>query len=55
MYTLPVAVSVLGGQYTENIAMQMAGSVIVILPLIIVFLFTQQYFIKGITFTGMKG
>lgn len=55
MYTLPVAVSVLGGQYTENIAMQMAGSVIVILPLIIVFLFTQRYFIKGITFTGMKG
>ncbi|MDY6895393.1 MAG: carbohydrate ABC transporter permease [Thermotogota bacterium] len=55
MYTLPVAVSVLGGQYTENIAMQMAGSVIVILPLIIVFLFTQRYFIKGISFTGMKG
>ena len=55
MYTLPVAVSVLGGQYTENIAMQMAGSVIVILPLIIVFLFTQRYFIKGITFTGLKG
>jgi len=55
MYTLPVAISVLGGQYTENIAMQMAGSVIVILPLIIVFLFTQRYFIKGITFTGMKG
>lgn len=55
MYTLPVAVSVLGGQYTENIAMQMAGSVIVILPLIVVFLFTQKYFIKGITFTGLKG
>jgi len=55
MYTLPVAVSVLGGQYSENLAMQMAGSVIVILPLIIVFLFTQRYFIKGITFTGMKG
>jgi multiple sugar transport system permease protein len=55
MYTLPVAVSVLQGQYGENIAMQMAGSVIVILPLIIVFLLTQRYFIKGITFTGMKG
>jgi len=54
MYTLPVAVSVLQGQYGENIAMQMAGSVIVILPLIIVFLLTQRYFIKGITFTGMK-
>lgn len=55
MYTLPVAISVLQGQYSGEIAMQMSGSVIVILPLIIVFLFTQQYFIKGITFTGMKG
>ncbi|MDK2946365.1 MAG: multiple sugar transport system permease protein [Geotoga sp.] len=54
MYTLPVAVSVLGGQYAENIAIQMAGSVIVILPIIIVFLFTQKYFIKGIAFTGLK-
>jgi len=54
MYTMPVAVSVLSGQYTENLAMQMAGSVIVILPILILFIFTQKYFIKGITFTGMK-
>jgi multiple sugar transport system permease protein len=55
MYTLPVAVSVLGGQYTERIALQMAGACIVIAPLIIVFLAAQKYFIKGIALTGLKG
>lgn len=55
MYTLPVAVSVLGGQYTERIALQMAGACIVIAPLIIVFLIAQKYFIKGIALTGLKG
>ena len=55
MYTLPVAVSVLAGQYGENIAIQMAGSCIVITPILIFFLFAQRYFIKGIALTGLKG
>ncbi|HCI29930.1 MAG TPA: carbohydrate ABC transporter permease [Fervidobacterium sp.] len=55
MYTLPVAVSVLAGQYGENLGMQMAGSTIVIIPVLIMFLFLQRYFIEGIAFTGLKG
>ena len=55
MYTLPVAVSVLAGQYGENIAIQMAGSCVVITPILIFFLFAQRYFIKGIALTGLKG
>ena len=55
MYTLPVAVSVLAGQYGENIAIQMAGSCIVITPILVFFLFAQRYFIKGIALTGLKG
>ncbi|HAA86232.1 MAG TPA: sugar ABC transporter permease [Kosmotogaceae bacterium] len=54
MYTLPVAISVLAGQYGENIAIQMAGSCIVIAPILIFFIFAQRYFIKGIALTGMK-
>ena len=34
---------------------QMAAAVVVMLPLVIVFFFTQRYFIKGIALTGMKG
>ncbi len=54
MYTLPVAISVLAGQYGENIAIQMAGSCIVIAPILVFFIFAQRYFIKGISLTGMK-
>lgn len=54
MYTLPVAISVLAGQYGENIAIQMAGSCIVIAPILVFFIFAQRYFIKGIALTGMK-
>ncbi len=55
MYTLPVAVSVLAGQYGENLGLQMAGSCLVILPVLVFFLFTQRYFIKGLMFSGLKG
>ena len=33
----------------------MAGSVVVVVPVILVFLQCQRYFITGITMTGMKG
>lgn len=32
----------------------MAGSVIAMLPALIIFLFTQRYFVQGITMTGLK-
>lgn len=55
MYTLPVAISVLAGQYGENLGVQMAGSCVVITPILVFFLFMQRYFIKGIALTGLKG
>jgi multiple sugar transport system permease protein len=36
-------------------AMMMAGSFLMILPVVLVFFFAQRYFIQGITMTGMKG
>jgi multiple sugar transport system permease protein len=33
----------------------MAISVMAVLPIIIAFLFTQKYFIRGIALTGLKG
>jgi multiple sugar transport system permease protein len=32
-----------------------AGSVIATLPMLIVFLFLQRYFVQGIALTGIKG
>ena len=33
----------------------MAASTVVMLPLVIAFLFTQKYIVKGIVTTGIKG
>lgn len=54
MYTLPVAVSIIAGQYGENVGTILAGSTIVVLPILIIFLIAQKYVIRGITMTGLK-
>lgn len=55
MRTLPLALSVLNGQFGNNFAMVMAGAVVATTPMLIVFLAFQKYFIKGIAMTGLKG
>jgi multiple sugar transport system permease protein len=55
MFTLPVAIAFLAtGQTETNVALLMAGSVIVILPVIVVFILLQRYFTQGIAMTGIK-
>ena len=55
MFTLPVAVAFLAtGQTETNVALLMAGSVIVILPVIVVFILLQRHFTQGIATTGLK-
>ena len=55
MRTLPLALAVLNGQFGTNFAMVMAGACIATLPMLIVFLSFQKYFMKGIALTGLKG
>jgi multiple sugar transport system permease protein len=55
MFTLPVAVAFLAtGQTETNVALLMAGSVVVILPVVIVFILLQRHFTQGIATTGLK-
>lgn len=54
MYTLPVALASLMLEHTRDPELMMAGSVITIIPVIIVFLFLQRYYIKGITMGSVK-
>jgi multiple sugar transport system permease protein len=55
MYTLPVAIAFLAtGQQETNVALLMAGSVVVILPIVIVFILLQRHFTQGIAMTGIK-
>ena len=55
MYTLPVALALFAtGQQETNVALLMAGSVVVILPVLIIFIVLQRYFTQGIAMTGIK-
>jgi ABC-type glycerol-3-phosphate transport system permease component len=55
MRTLPLALSVLNGQFGTRFAMVMAGAVVATTPMLVVFLFFQRYFMKGIALVGLKG
>lgn len=55
MRTLEVGLSIFKNSYGgTNWPLQMTAAVIVMLPLLIVFLFTQRYFVKGITLGSIK-
>ncbi len=54
MYTLPVALANLMGEHAKDPELMMAGSVITILPVIIIFLVLQKYYIQGIMLSGVK-
>ncbi len=55
MRTLPVGLSTFQGQFKVEWHLLMAGSVIAMLPVLVVYIFAQRWFIKGITLTGMGG
>lgn len=52
---LTAGLSFLQSQYGSDWPLMMAGAVISILPILIVFLFAQRSFIEGIAATGLKG
>ena len=56
MFTLPVALSTFSkGQFSSDYGLLMAGSLVIILPILIVFMVLQKHFTQGIATTGLKG
>lgn len=53
-WTLPVALANLSGEHVQDIELMMAGSVLTILPVMLVFLFLQRYYIQGIMLGSVK-
>jgi multiple sugar transport system permease protein len=43
------------GQYSSEYGLIMAGSMISLVPVIIMFVFMQKYFVTGVTTAGLKG
>lgn len=55
LWTIQLGLRTFVSQYNADYALIMTGAVISVLPIIIVFLLGQRYFIEGIAGTGMKG
>lgn len=55
LMTLPVGLASLQGQYVTEWNLVMAGSVITIIPIVIVYLFAQKYIVQGFIGSGIKG
>jgi ABC-type glycerol-3-phosphate transport system permease component len=57
MRTLPVGIVAMraGAEGGTNWHILMAGTVIVLLPILMLFIIVQRYFIQGIASTGLKG
>lgn len=53
--TLPVALALYQGEYFTQTTLLMAAATITILPVILIFVTSQRYFIRGIALTGLKG
>ncbi|PYZ95963.1 arabinose transporter permease [Alteribacter lacisalsi] len=55
MFTLPVGLATLLTPYGNNYQVLFSGSVMAIIPIIVLFLFFQRFFIAGLTSGGVKG
>ncbi len=55
MWTLPVGLATFQSQYSVQWHLLMAGSVIAVLPILVIYIVGQKWFVRGITLTGMGG
>jgi len=55
LYTLPVALASLSREHVQDNEMMMAGSVLTIVPVLLLFLGLQRYYIQGLLVGSVKG
>jgi multiple sugar transport system permease protein len=54
-YVLPVAIAVLAGEHAQDIELMMAGSVLTVIPVLLLFILLQRYYIAGLMVGSVKG
>lgn len=54
MRTVEVGIASFHGLYVTNWPFQMATAVVAVAPILLLFIFTQRYFVQGIQMTGFK-
>ena len=53
--TLPVGLALLSNHQDIRIPLIMAGAMLSLLPILVLYIFGQKYFVRGIALTGIKG
>lgn len=53
--TIPLGIRMFVGQYSTEYQLIMAASVVSLVPVIILYIFCQKYFVEGIATSGLKG
>jgi multiple sugar transport system permease protein len=54
-FTLPLGLRSFQGYYSTSWNLLMAGAVLMMLPIIVLFFTLQRYFLQGIVFSGLAG
>jgi len=55
LYTLPVALASLSREHVQDNELMMAGAVLTTLPVLVVFLSLQRYYMQGLMLGAVKG
>ena len=55
MRTIPIGLSSFQGQYSTEWNLLMAGSVVALLPVLLIYIVGQKWFVQGITLSGLGG
>lgn len=53
--TIPLGIRMFIGQYSSEYQLIMAASVVALLPVLILYVFCQRFFVQGIATSGLKG
>ena len=54
LYTLPVALAGLVGEHAPDVELMMASAVVTVLPVLVLFLLLQRFFVEGVTEGAVK-
>jgi multiple sugar transport system permease protein len=53
-YTLSVGLALLDGQYSAEYGLKMAGAAVMVVPILIVFIFSQKFIVQSFATSGIK-
>lgn len=54
-YTLPIGLASLAREHSQDSELMMAGSVVTVLPVLVLFLVMQRYYLEGLLMGSVKG